>query len=641
MRELAAYLELAAALIAGAVIYLKPELAPWPLLVAPVFWAARLALQAGERRRAVRFLAPDGWVILFQLSALVGLWATYDRALGLTIFGPGGDYKFWLIGAGAVIYFAAARLPGQRAVWLAMAGFGLFGALVAGYYLLTRDFSTETAKFPLITELGQLIQSLVPRVATITVGRQMHPNVAGGLAAMFFPALLQTVLSGWRRLSGTWLKGAVLAASITALMISAVGIALSSSRGAWIGLACALGGWFGWALLEKSFLARGVSGVQSLRKRAVLFALVGLVVLPAALLMMLWLISRPEAGAGAESSLYGRLELLQNSLLLVQAAPLTGTGLGTFPMVYSTYVLMIHVPFTSHAHNIFMNILLSQGWPGLLIFLALQLAGLRMVYRLARQSAGKWPLAGIVAMLVVSLVHGFVDDPLYGSRAVLVWLIPLGLAASAARSEDLVPAAQLPFRTGRVVGLSFAAAAVIGLIFFRNSLLAAYETNLAVVEQAKIELARYDPARFTELSLEQIRLREDYSRPMARFARVLQYKPRQLAASQHLAEFALMRGEYDNGLAYIEPLWTAGRRDRVTRILFASALVADGQPQAAAAVVNGLTWAEERLSYEAWYRYYVNQDFDRAGDAYRAVLLLDPTDDNAQRWLADIENNHP
>ena len=42
----------------------------------------------------------------------------------------------------------------------------------------------------------------------------------------------------------------------------------------------------------------------------------------------------------------------------------TGSGLGSAMMVYSTYAMILHVGFISHAHNLFLQIALEQGLPG-------------------------------------------------------------------------------------------------------------------------------------------------------------------------------------------------------------------------------------------------------------------------------------
>ena len=62
-------------------------------------------------------------------------------------------------------------------------------------------------------------------------------------------------------------------------------------------------------------------------------------------------------------------------------------------------------------------------------------------------------------------------------------------------------------------------------------------------------------------------------------------------------------------------------------------MVAQGRVEEAAAVVQGLERAELRLNGQAWYRYWVSEDWRRAVYAWRAVLLLDPQDAYARTWV--------
>jgi hypothetical protein len=57
----------------------------------------------------------------------------------------------------------------------------------------------------------------------------------------------------------------------------------------------------------------------------------------------------------------------------------------------------------------------------------------------------------------------------------------------------------------------------------------------------------------------------------------------------------------------------------------------------AAAVVQGLERAKGRLKGQAWYRYWVYEDWQRAAYALRAVLLLDPQDAYAGAWIEQAE----
>jgi hypothetical protein len=110
-----------------------------------------------------------------------------------------------------------------------------------------------------------------------------------------------------------------------------------------------------------------------------------------------------------------------------------------------------------------------------------------------------------------------------------------------------------------------------------------------------------------------------------------------LTARQRLGAMALSRGEYDQGLAQLQAAWEAGHGDDVTRLLLGDRLVATGQIEEAAEKVRGLTWAEMRLMGQAWYRYWVNEDYGLAADAWRAVVRLNPQNESVAHWVTKAE----
>jgi len=69
-------------------------------------------------------------------------------------------------------------------------------------------------------------------------------------------------------------------------------------------------------------------------------------------------------GIPASQSVVSRSELLRQGLGLVRDYIFTGSGLGVFPMVLSTYALMMNVLFLTHAHNLFLQIWIEQGLLG-------------------------------------------------------------------------------------------------------------------------------------------------------------------------------------------------------------------------------------------------------------------------------------
>jgi O-antigen ligase len=207
--------------------------------------------------------------------------------------------------------------------------------------------------------------------------------------------------------------------------------------GAWIALAVALllaGMWAG-----AGWLAR--SGPQA---RPRIFA--GLVAPALAVALgigLAWpggiataLAAVPGSGAGL-----GRLEYLRNTLTLIRDYPVVGAGLGGWMMLYSTYALLIHVGFDVHSHNMLLDVAVEQGLPALVVLVSMWVLFAWAVWRAMGQTrapSGTRALYAAALSLVVVLIHGLVDDVLYGSRAVLLLFVPLAFAIPfpQARSQE-------------------------------------------------------------------------------------------------------------------------------------------------------------------------------------------------------------
>jgi O-antigen ligase len=128
---------------------------------------------------------------------------------------------------------------------------------------------------------------------------------------------------------------------------------------------------------------------------------------------------------GAEST---RVLIWRSSLRMAEDHPWTGVGLDQF---YYQYMLRYVSPagwperYTSHPHNAILDVWLSLGVLGLIVFAALALlVGWRIV-GLIRQSRQSPAVAvGAAVALVGGLAHGMVDNSFFlPDLAVLTWLM--------------------------------------------------------------------------------------------------------------------------------------------------------------------------------------------------------------------------
>ena len=164
---------------------------------------------------------------------------------------------------------------------------------------------------------------------------------------------------------------------------------------------------------------------------------------------------------------------------------------------------------------------------------------------------------------------------------------------------------------------------------------------MGTIKQARVELPLYDYERFDDPTMDRIRAESDLSKAIAWYRRAIRIDPDQPTALTRLSSIALARGEYDEASAYAVAAAGAGgewmRADRVVRLVLGDVLVAQGRVDEASSVLRGLVWAQGRLQWQQWYRYWSNGDAERTAFVARAALLLDPSDSISRNMLEQAE----
>jgi O-antigen ligase len=561
-----------------------------------------------------------------MLTAGMGVWAAYDRAGDLVIFSkptPAGWPVLWGLALALLLYYALATLETETQRRWALALLAGFGAGIAVWFTVTNDWIAHPAELAMITHLGRAIQAWLP----VLTGHRLNANIAGGIVATLLPTSLGLMIEAIgrdRRRRWPWaIWGLATGASM------AFGLLLTTSLGAWLavggGLALGVVWW------SAGRLSRG-------RRRLGLFVgLVGLGAVVGAVCVALSPLLRSVLQQ--RLGLANRPGLFYETALLLRDYPFTGAGMGEFALVHSTYALMIHVPVLPHAHSLYLDVALGQGIIGALAMVGVlggaAVLGLRALD--GPQEPRPALIAGLLSLAVMA-IHGLVDDPLYGSRGMTLLWVPAGLVVAGAQR---IPAGRRVARSQKAWRWwAVAIAAVVGLALlslFWPSARAAWYANLGAVRQTRVELGAYDPNHFDNLTLDQIREGADLAIAEHCFARALTLRPGQVTARTRLAQIALGRGQYDGALNHAQAAWDAGHRDRVTRLLLGDALVAVGEVEAGVEIVRGLKWAEDRLEGQAWSRYWVNGDYRRAADAWRAVVKLNPENERAVGAIAAAE----
>jgi hypothetical protein len=592
------YADLVCAAVAGVTWYALPQAGPWPLALALAPWLVRLGV---TRRipRCTSFGLPLG---LFLLTAGVSVWAAYDRQVAWS--------KLWLIVGGVLFFYAlvhAEALGGKRAWLLAFLGGG-----VSLYFLATHDWGASSAKIEALTRPGRALQAGLPVLA----GHRLDPDVAGGILAMMLPFAGWAVAEAWQtvrldappRSTNRWLA---LCTGLGLLALITFGLVMTTSHGAWVGLASALMLAGLWSVVSR--FSRGRVG-----RRVWVFAGVAALGLVAIVGVGLAWPGGPVAAlsamAGLNTGSY-RMTLLRNTLTLVRDYPFVGAGLGGYQMLYSTYVFLLHVGYSIHSDNLFLDVAVEQGllallalaWMWFLFAKAVWQRGLRSCVRLEVGVLGAAALS-----LTVVLVHGLVDDALYGSRGVLLLFVPLAFAVP--RAGERARNAGRPW----AMGLSLVLVLLLGLtLVWRAPLYSLVYSNLGAVHQSQAELSIYT---WPEWPIQDaVRRAVDLSRPVAEFERALALDPGNATANRRLGMIDLSLARYEDALRHLEAAYASEPGNPATRQLLGEALIANGRLDEGSKLWAEVPNEQSQLAARVfWYQYI--------GDAERAAWMQEAAD---------------
>lgn len=410
LRTVSSYLasaELGVITFAVAVGTVSSRLLPSSLAVVVGWWLLRWVAYDRLSRRT-----PADWPLaLLLLTVPVTLWITTVPDVTRTQV-----YRL-LLGVG--LFYALVNWGTSRDRLRVL----VVGALAAGTLLaLSAPLQVQWSggKFPFIPAV--LYARFTPIVADL-----VNPNVLAGSLVVVLPLAFALLLFGWSMLCTRERVVAVLAA-----LTMTGGVVLMQSRGALMALAVALATL---ALLRwhrKWWLWAGMAFGG------------GVTLWAAAAYLPRYLAGTMESGRSLES----RLELWSRGLYIVEDFPFTGVGMGTFQQVTIALYPVFSVPGGEpHAHNLFLQIAIDLGLPGLIAWLAILMLVVTAAWQLntrGREHDDRYVTglgAGLLGSQVALIVHGLTDAVTWGMvrTAVIVWGL-WGLAIAAWKVHEHMPA---------------------------------------------------------------------------------------------------------------------------------------------------------------------------------------------------------
>ena len=370
---------------------LTEQLLPLAAIAGVVFFLIRLAWE-----RRIRVFWPLDLPVLVLLAMLAlsmfVVTALPEKSLPQALRLLGGVWLFY-----AVIRWG--RVSPGRFGWLAVGLLGVGLALAVGAFFTVRWFT----KFSFIPT--GFFKAISP-----VISDTVQPNVLAGSLVLILAGLAGGLVFGWKILPN-WQR-----ILLVVLLLFMTGVlVLTQSRGALMGLGAAM-----LLMIVLRFRHGWVAAP------ACLVVLVGLALAvgPNRLLGSL------DQNQSQSSSLEVRVEIWSRAVRMIGDFPFTGVGIGTFGNVADTlYPFFLLKPGSvPHAHNLYLQVAVDLGIPGLAAWLAIWgsvIYAAWSLFQAGKKDSAAWQAAFGAALLCAQAamaVHGLWDAVTWGTRpAVLVW----------------------------------------------------------------------------------------------------------------------------------------------------------------------------------------------------------------------------
>ena len=508
-------IELVLAIFCGAVWLIQPEWGIWFILIALL--PLTLRLFSGQ----YQFALTDAFVLVFAITTWVGYWAAYDQSTAWS--------KAWLIMTAVLVYFSLKSQPKDNLAWVS---FSLFcvGVGVSLYFFLTHDFVAIPRKLEIVNLLGRWFMSVRPQ----TAWKPVHPNYVAGMIAVTVPFVYYPIWDFRKR--NTRIPVLFLLAVIIGLGLAGLALVMATSRGVVLAIVSGVGAWFLWRLIN-------LSGINRLFTREAAFPI--LLLLYLCLVVAFLFLGPAQSGSIIADGRYGngsRSELFQRSVYLAFDYPITGGGLGSFPGLYSRYVLNIPFFYLPNSHNLFLDVAIEQGLLGGVVFLLLYIASLWMVSNSIAKGnqAFNWVL---LFSLIIALIHGMVDDYLYNSVGSVFSLFLVSLSANQSRNDNefVVHGVDHRFISALII------ACALLIVFNVKRIRGIWYSNLGAIQLSKVELVGFPDTGWTGKEIVPKLGQADLTLHSA-----LQFDPFNRTANQRLGIISMLRRDFASAVGYLE-----------------------------------------------------------------------------------------
>jgi O-antigen ligase len=529
--------DLACVSISIAAWEVAPRLGAAVLPLALLPWILRLAGGSFPFRRT-RFDLPIG---LFLLMTGIGVWTSFQPA-------DAAAKAFLILGA-VLLYYAVAGQPQENDLLL-VGLFCLAGIGMLAYFLTTNDWGLNPSKLAFLNQAGLALARFRP--AFLQASRS---DTAAGVVAFSLPFFGFTAVFASQSIQK---KGSLTAVYVAlGLLVLLAVLAISASLSVVLAVAAGL------LILviratRRTFLYRLPGHPRTVFRALVLLAFL----VTAGVVLSEALVSAPKTmSMPVLDSVGSRLDLAYSAIKLVGDTPFTGSGLDTFSGLYAGYIRNTPYFLAMNSHNVYLDLAVELGLPGLALFLWVTLGALWQALGWIHQKTNPWLQSAVLSAFVISIFNSFAYNVIFTHHgAPLLFLFP-GLVCALTRPvKETAPVSSTAVRPHlgkwpRILrkvrpvlwGAAGSVALIAGGVFLGPPLRSAWDANQGAVAMAKVDLAHFPQGTWTYA--------EDmtpYHAAETLFQQALAADPANRTANHRLGLLALKRGDFAGAAAYLQ-----------------------------------------------------------------------------------------
>jgi O-antigen ligase len=573
--------------------------------------------------RLTRSTALDIPLLVFLFSLLISYFVAPDSATAFP--------RLALFLTAISLFYTMINSP-YRSLRLVLNLLIVLLAIVSLILIAQVDWSLEPVRFSSTRSIGIQLNRLIPNLGLGLPPWNVLRNILASLLGVSLPFLLlqfYRAIDDVSRSSGSprgrwssWIMPGLLVLSTILLLLDLI---LTESRTPWLVYSAIL------VLAVWWWLSRLLGG--RIRVSHLSAFLAGLV-LVALLLVVFSTLLTPDARLisllPGPDTLTGRIEIYPQSAYLAGDTPYTGGGLGAFTALYSFYIRVTPFNvFTSEdtGNNLYLYVLVEQGWLGLLSLILLIAIPLfmGMAYIDRSEVADNGLVTAGIAGVGFILLWGFFHAMLVASRAIPYLLLPAGLIfaglgpTQGGLSHGIMFMRLQRFRR-RIAVLTIPILLLLAYLLIAPAPRSAWYANLGAIHMARVQLADWPTQKWEDGStLPALNSVE------ALFQKSLNLNPKNRTANHRLGLIAMLRQDFSTAAHFLDTAYQANPQHRGVIKSLGYTLVWEGEIERASELLRMIPEAAQEMDvYIFWWNTLNRPDLSSRALEARNQLMATP-----------------